>query len=494
MPTAAAKHRQTYLRKTIFTLIPIILLTVSIFIGVSNLSTIRDLFIGASGEEANISIDTQAILGPMPRPWRNLAQGGEDKDWRLQPLVAQVKALQPEYIRIDHIYDFFDIVSRGGNGGLQYNWTKMDAVVTDILNTGAKPYIALSYTPSVLAPSGDIVGQPSNWNEYQQVIQRTVEHFSKDRGIENVAYEVWNEPDLFGKWRIGSSKNYLTLYTYASRGAQQAAANGAKTFTFGGPATTGLYKNWITELLDHVSKNNLRLDFLSWHRYARDIDAYRRDFRDIQNWVASFPQFANVEFHITEWGHDSEVDFGYDGIFGAAHTAAVATEMVGQIQRGFVFEIQDGKGPEGKEYWGRWGLFTHKDFGAKVKPRYRALRMIDGIGNQRLPILGKGSWVKGMAARSGDTTTVVLANYDPAGKHNENVPVTFRNVVGSRFVVDQQFLDGRNDRQEVSTTSAELRIVIPMTVNSVASIRLIPLESQVVTPAAEITATSPATP
>ena len=492
MENPVGKYRRSYVLKTIFTFVPLLIITVGIIFGVLNLDAIRQLIIGATGEEANIQVDTQAILGPMPRPWRNLAQGGEDKDWRIQPIAQAVRALQPEYIRLDHIYDFYDIVSRDG-GSLRFDWTKLDPIVSDVLAVGAKPYISLSYTPGPLAPNGDITGEPTNWNEYQLVIQRTIEHLSKERGIDNVIYEVWNEPDLFGKWRIGSGKSYLTLYTFAARGAQQAAASGAKPFLFGGPGITALYENWVRQLLNHASKNNLRIDFISWHRYNRSIDQFRDDFAKVKNWASEFPQFPNLELHITEWGHDSDVDGGYDTDFSAAHTAAVATEMVGNINRGFVFEIQDGKSPTGKEFWGRWGLLTHSEFGSKQKPRYRALRFIDtNIGNQRLPILGKGTWVKGMAARSGDATTIVLANYDPAGRHAENVPVTFRNIIGSNFSVEQIFSDGRSSKQQLSTTSAELRVFVPMSPNNVAAIRLVPLSPQITVPTISIP-TTPAT-
>jgi hypothetical protein len=356
--------------------------------------------------------------------------------------------------------------------------------VNDILATGAKPYISLSYTPPVIA-NGNIVGQPTNWGEYQQIIQRTIEHYSRERGIENVDYEVWNEPDLFGKWSAGK---YLTLYTYASRAAQQAAANGAKAFKFGGPATTALYKNWITQLLEHVAKNNLRLDFISWHRYSRDIDVYREDFSNIKNWLQAYPQFQDVELHITEWGHNSDVDGGYDTAYGAAHTAAAATEMVGNITRGFVFEIQDGKGPDGKEYWGRWGLFTHPDYGAHAKPRYYALRFIDNnIGSQRISMLGKGSWVKGMAAKDGDVTTVILANYDLLGRHSETVPVTFRSIAGANFTVLQQFLDGRTLKTDVATTGAEIQTFVTMPANSVVSIKLVPTDTPLIEASPEAT-------
>ena len=181
-----------------------------------------------------------------------------------------------------------------------------------------------------------------------------------------------------------------------------------------------------------------------------------------------------MNFYITEWGHDPKNDSGYDGGFSAAHTAAVASEMVGKLQRGFVFEIQDGKDPAGKEYWGRWGLFTASEFGMKSKPRYAALRLIDNIGTQRLQLLGKGSWVKGMAAKSGDAVTVILANYDPFGRHGETVPVTFTNLTNQSFLLNETYLDGTRKAQQVATTEAALQVAVPMLPNSVVFMQLSP--------------------
>ena len=106
---------------------------------------------------------------------------------------------------------------------------------------------------------GDIVDEPKDWNEWALTVQRTIEYYSGEKGIANVYYEVWNEPDLFGKWTMGGNKDYKKLYLYASRGAQ--AAQVSQTFKFGGPATTGLYKNWLDRFFPFILENQLRLDF-----------------------------------------------------------------------------------------------------------------------------------------------------------------------------------------------------------------------------------------
>lgn len=461
------RQRRTMILGGIFLLI----LIVAIFVGVSQIQVIRDLLSRASGEPANLVVDTQAVIGPMPRPWRNLAQGGEGFDWRLQPLVPQVKSLNPEYIRIDHIYDFYDIVG-GSSGALTFNFSKLDPILDDIIATGAKPYIALSYMPPAIA-EGDIVSKPKNWADWQLTVQKTIEHVSGTRKISGVYYEVWNEPDLFGKWHYSGDKNYLTLYRYAVQGANN--ARGVQPFKIGGPAITALYKNWFTALLNYCIANNLRIDFFSWHRYNLKLDQYRDDMVEARSWLQAYPQLEpTLELHITEWGHDSNNNAGYDTTFGAAHTVAGAIEMIGVVQRAFAFEIQDGKDPAGQEYWGRWGMFTHQDLGAKAKPRYQAMRMLDKIGNQRLQILGKGSWVKAAAARDDDgNTEVVIANYDQNSRHAENVPLTFRNIEPGEYTIRKEFLGGRQSNEKVATTAAVLQTFVQMPINSVAFIELI---------------------
>jgi beta-xylosidase len=459
-------------RKTILSAVVVLILVGVTIIGASQIQVVREFFSRASGEPANLIVDTQAVLGPMPRPWRHLAQGGESDKWRIQPINAQVKALNPEYIRIDHIYDFYEIV-KGEPGNLTFDFSKFDVILDDIAATGAKPYIALTYMPPAIA-EGDIVSKPKRWEDWQLVIQKTIEHVSGTRKTADVYYEVWNEPDLFGGWKYYGDKSYLTLYSYAARGA--ANARGVQPFKFGGPGITALYKNWFDALAKHAVANNLRLDFFSWHRYNHDIEQYRKDMTEARQWLQAYPQLEpTLELHITEWGHDSNNHSGYDANYGAAHTVAGAIEMVGVVDQAYVFEIQDGKDAEGKEYWGRWGLFTHPDVGAKPKPRYHALRMLDKIGNQRLQLLGKGSWVKALAARDDNgNTEVVIANFDQRASHSETVPLTFTNITPGSYEVTTEFLGGRSQKTKVATDAAALQVSIPMTVNSVAFVELVP--------------------
>lgn len=458
-------------RKIFLSFLALVVVVGGVMAGAWQIKVVREFFGQASGQEANLVVDVTAVLGPMPRPWRNLAQGGEDHDWRIGSLTGQVAALKPEYIRLDHIYDFYEIV-QGRPGNVTFNWSKFDLVLDDISKTGAKPYIALSYMPPAIS-SGDILAYPVNWADWQLVIQKTIEHVSGSKGIRDAYYEVWNEPDLFGSFKYYGDKSYLTLYAYASAGAKN--ARGVLPFKLGGPATTALYKNWFDAWAKGCVDNKWRCDFFSWHRYSNDLDQYAQDMLSAREWVQAYPQLEpTLEMHITEWGHDSNNNAGYDSQYGAAHTVAGAIAMSNQVQRAFAFEIQDGKDPAGQKYWGRWGLFTHNDQGASGKPRYRGLRMLDSIADQRLQITGLGSWVKALAAQNDKgETELVIANFDARSAHSELVPITFINIQPGTYTLSKEFLSGSKQSQAVATTAAALKVEVFMPSNEVAKVKLI---------------------
>lgn len=411
----------------------------------------------AGGTRANIVVNYEGVIGQMPRPWRNLAQGGEEPKAMLGGVIGEVRQLKPEYIRIDHIYDSFEVVSRDGDA-LRFNFERLDVAVSEILSTGAKPMLSLSYMPPVIS-KGDIVDMPRDLNEWGRVIQATVEHYSgkNNKNINGVIYEVWNEPDLFGKFNTYGDKNYLDLYKAAVGGAVR--AKDVNSFEIGGPATTALYKNWVENLIKFADKNNLRMDFLSWHQYSTDIDQFETDVKFAREYAEKIPALANLKYYVTEWGHNSENDSGYDSSFGAIHTLAVSRIMMGRIDRGFVFEIKDGPGNE--KYWGRWGILTHEKFGQpEKKPRYKALEFLNNLYTFRMSLAGEGSYVKGVASvNEAGNVRVLLVNYDAKRKNAEAVPVSFENLPKGEFTYTRRDFEGGTKSTRVSTNSAEWKTV-----------------------------------
>ncbi|MFH0863558.1 MAG: hypothetical protein V1858_00505 [Candidatus Gottesmanbacteria bacterium] len=427
----------------------------------------------ATGIPANIIIETKTDLGLLPKPWQALAQGGEEKGQLLTEIVPLVKPLAAKYIRIDHVFDFYDVVQKNQSGQLEYNFSKLDLVINNILASGAKPFISLSYMPPAIS-SGDITDPPTNWSDWQQVVKTTIEHYSgtNHRNLNEVIYEVWNEPDLFGNWKTYGDHDYRLLYLYAARGAN--AARDVNSFKIGGPATTAFYKNWLEDVIKYIYQNNLRLDFFSWHRYSLKPQEFLDDINFIDSLLTKQGGSYLLPKYITEWGSTPENSSLHDSNFDAAHTVAVLRQILDRIDLAFTFEIKDGFSPTGEKYWGRWGILTNEKSGLVKKPRYFALALLNQMSGQRIKLSGEGTWVTCFATKDSQIIKALLVNYDQEGSHSENVPITFTNLESGNYTLTQTDLYGKSIITKEIVNNKTLGKNVFMPVNSVILLELAP--------------------
>lgn len=440
-------------------------------------------FSRAAAVKANIFIDVTKTSGSIPSRWKAIAQGGEESDKpMLHDVILQLSGLYPRFIRLDHIYDFYNVVSRGASGNLAFNFDKLDGTVCDIYRTGAKPFFALGYMPPTMSNDGSLVGKPTNWNEWSQLVQKTIERYSGINTVlpcgalsafwkSDIYYEVWNEPDgfNFGKWNISGAKSYNDLYFYSVKGAQK--AQNTYQFKIGGPVTTSLYKNWIQKFLDYASLNNLRVDFISWHHYSKKTDDFEQDVINLNNWLAESPKYnkyENLPRIISEWGYDSAVNPIADTEVGAAHTlASIRNFITANIEAAFLFEAKDGPSPS-------WGILDYK---GNKKPRYQALAMLNQLSGNQVFVQGEGTHVTALASAEPDKIDIILTNYDEKGRNNEAVPVTLINLTPGVYNLTKTYLNGQKETS-LNMKAANGRIVLTgkksiiMTPNSIVSLEL----------------------
>ncbi|HEX8923537.1 MAG TPA: hypothetical protein VF828_02285, partial [Patescibacteria group bacterium] len=426
-----------------------------------------DLRRSASGNPANIFVDTQTTEGPVPSTlWQNLAQGGEQASDMIAPVIPAVKSLNPKLIRIDHIFDYYNIDKGSG----VYDFSALDKSVDSIIATGAVPMFSLSYTTSDMAKNNQNAGEPKNWDQWYALVKATAHHFSSDRSISGIYYEVWNEPDLFGSWHYGKSPNYMTLYSYTAR----AVADGASgtVYKIGGPAITSYYSNWVRALFKTCVDNHLRLDFISWHKYSRHISDYLADFDSLNSILTDYPQYFNIERLITETGPNSEPDIWYDNHLSGIHLMSLATQLAGKIHRIFTFEVVDGPSPRPPSIG--WGIITNSASGYSPKPRYYAIQFLNQLTGSRLNSTGDGSWVSSLAAKNGNKITVLLVNYDPNNSHTETVPVTFQGIPAGRYSVSSKYYLGNTTKKSFETVNNTHRESVFLDPNSAVLVTLEP--------------------
>ncbi len=428
---------------------------------------------------ANLIIDAKKITGLINENWRAYAQGGEEKGKRmLENVIDPIAALFPKYIRIDHIYDFYDVVSKDQKNQLIFNWEKLDETICDIYHTGARPFLVLGYMPKALSEDGTLTGKPKDWENWSLLVQKTIERYSgKDtilcqsitgKILEDTYYEIWNEPDLefFGKWsHWGGKKDYKLLYYYSIKGAEK--AKNVYRFHIGGPATTGLYKNWITVLLDYILTNNLRIDFISWHHYSKNPDDFYQDMKNLNTWLSEskYLRFQSIPKIISEWGYDSQPNPLGQTEIGAAHAVYAVRHMIDQnLYLGFSFEIKDGPQPS-------WGML---DYAGNKKLRYYSFAILNKLDRYRLDVQGEGTFVKAIASYSyNNKITIILVNYDQNNKNTELVPLTIKNLPLGNYIISEERLGKQNITQtKINLSDSILKKSVLMTPNSIVVISL----------------------
>lgn len=429
----------------------------------------------ASNRTASLTVDVSQLQGKLRNTWGHIAQGGEDmrNNMFAAPVQEKLNALKPQTVRIDHIYDGYDVVSREG-GRLKFDWVRLDNVVNSIVQAGATPMLSLSYMPPSLSKT-DVTGLPHNWDEWSLVVQRTVEHYSRDLKIANISYEVWNEPDLFGGFKTYGDKNYLTLYRYSVAGAERAV--GALPFEIGGPSITAYYEAWMENFLKMAVNDQVRVDFISWHRYNTSMDEYDADLRKIAVLIGKNRNdlSKSLKIYLTETGPDSDVNAVYDTTNSAAHLVALIATTYEKLARVYTFELVDGKDPNGAQKWGRWGLLTHPDVGMVEKPRYQALMWLNRLKGWQIPVGGQGSWVKALATKhKPDGYQFLIVNYDDLNLHGEKVPLTVSGLKPGRHTLTREYFGKNKTSEQVDIAqSGTLATEVSLTPNQIVYIELI---------------------
>ena len=299
------------------------------------------------------------VIGNLNRSWEYYGQGGEESTPMLQPAYSQIQALQPRQIRIDHVFDF----------------PNLDLRLLEIKRLGAIPFISLSYFPPSI--SDGLTKAPTSWQNWSNLVYQTAETVKNHFGSDTIYYEVWNEPDLFGTF---SANDYFKLY--------QATVDGLKLcrdckFKVGGPAITTMKADWMNLFLNQVAENNTRLDFVSWHSYQKK-PTKTVDERERLVLLTGFQRLASQpELIISEWGIVPEISYLNDGLESANHTITMVSLMNDLVSKMFAFELKDGQDPQGKQFWGRWGLLTHQNSSVQPKPRYYAFNLLNKLGSYR---------------------------------------------------------------------------------------------------------------
>jgi hypothetical protein len=454
-------------------LIPLISLPIIVLAAL----TIQQITSKASYKPANIIVDINNLTVPILESFSCFAQGGEEPPPMLVNTIDKMKNLNPKYVRLDHIYDSYDIV-KFENNEYKFDFKKLDETVDHIIQMGAKPFFSLTYMPRIFNQNNSLIDPPDNWQNWKNLVQNTIEHYSgiENKNISGIYYEVWNEPELvqFGKWNIDGGKDYRILYYHSALASKD--AKNTQIYYFGGPAVGSFYPKWIDHFLSYASQNKLRVDFYSYHRYHKNPEIFMQDITKIRNIINQHQSFKNLPIVISEWGIESDnLDINNSNA-AAAFSINTISKISDYINLACNFEIKDGPPPSG----GKWGLYTHENSENPLspKPKQKAFYALSKLKGKRAYLIGDNQYISAIASYDSQKTVIIISNYDLTNTHYENFPITITGLTPSTYNLSYEYpLDGRKETTELVSTNGNISKNFSLSPNTILIIEIQPSAS-----------------
>ena len=205
-----------------------------------------------------------------------------------------------------------------------YNFTYLDRVMDDYRANGLKPFIELGFMPDKMASGAQTIfywkgntTPPADHQKWADLIKATLRHLAERYGEDEVSTwpcEVWNEPNLPGFWEHADEDAYHQLYKTSVLAVKEALPR----MRVGGPAICGgaTSLDWVRNFLTFCRDEKLPVDFLTRHAYMgetperqgrylyhtmRTVESIMEEMQATRNIIDSFPEYAGMEMHITEF-------------------------------------------------------------------------------------------------------------------------------------------------------------------------------------------------
>jgi glycosyl hydrolase family 39 (putative alpha-L-iduronidase) len=391
-------------------------------------------------EPFKIRVDAARALGPMPRVFSGLSQGGGMCDY--EPATAKkLREAGVRWFRMDNVLTNVLKAPKGG-GPPEEDWTDFDRRVDFINAAGAEPILCLSYMPQPLdqVANNDRHSVPRDFKLWEDLCFKAARR-AIDRGKRVKYWEVWNETNS-GWLDPGPGKDrleaYLNLYDASACGVRRADAEA----WIGGPANASGPWNrspergycvdgekFLRGLLDHSEKTGTPLDFISWHEYFQPPWIFKEEVQATRAYLKDYPKTAKSvkELFITEWNYAWWPDPAQDCELGAAWCADIALRVfipLG-VDKPCFFYVKDGD----ENFRGSYAMLMGP--GNRPKAAYNVMKEFGMMAPERIACeAAEDGELTAVASRDPATgrITVLVVHYPQRFGVERKVEISFENL------------------------------------------------------------------
>jgi xylan 1,4-beta-xylosidase len=414
--------------------------------------------------------DVNGASEPLPHFWEHTVGSGHATlalraDWQKQ-LEKCHRELGFQYVRFHGLLsdDMGTLVCEMEQ--FVHSFFNADQVFDFLHAIGMRPFVELSFMPTILASGPDIVFHyrgnitpPKDYTLWADLIRRLADHWVKRYGIDELRrwfFEVWNEPNLSAFW-TGTQAEYFKLF----KTSFDAIKGVHPDLRVGGPATAE--NSWISEFLDFCEASQISPDFVSTHHYPTDafgkpgddtiaqLAASKRSV--LRDQVAKTKSQARGKpVYYTEWSTSSNpFDELHDLPYAAAYIVKTVLEARGMV--------------EGYSYWTFSDIFEenyfsslpfHGGFGLQTiygipKPAYRAYELLHRLGEEIVQVEGSHPTVDVWVIKSEGMIQMIACNSALPRQTIANEEVEVR--IQSTFLVKSAFIE-RIDEEHANPQAA----------------------------------------
>jgi hypothetical protein len=306
-------------------------------------------------------------------------------------------------------------------------------------------------------PDNERHSAPADYAAWEELCANASKH-ALDRGTPVKLWEVWNEtnagwlkpgPNDTGaeafasivksisekeagdKELVRRFEAYCKLYAATARGVNRgnpgakvggpALASGPYNDGDGGPGVHG--RTFAAGLLKYCERENLAVDFLSWHEYFQPADV-------IAAQADVFRKFAgggrgDLPLYVTEWNEAWWPDRPHDHEIGAAWCAdGLVRCFIPKRAKPCLFYAK--QGDDG--FRGDWGILMGA--GNRPKATYNVAKVFNALSGKWLPVTGGDGEISCVASldTGKGVVRVIVVNFQPRYNMRRDVRIDVANL------------------------------------------------------------------
>lgn len=294
-----------------------------------------DPVINASTTAVNVSVDTKTPLLKIPSNFYGINIHPGSSEYEV-PRPELLNFLKPDAVRImtvrrsDWLPNGQQVSPLSPSEGV-IDWSKLDKLVTTVVDARAQPYLAFGFGPPQWMSGATGLNErlpplDQNYQKYADFMADITRHYTIDKKIPIKRVTVDNEPEN-SSYSIDNYAKLAKLAYTSIKAANPQVSVGGPVIGYAQWTQPDGTKSGFSQSLTSLNSKNVPFDFIDWHIYATSattvlstVDAVQKVYGKLKPLVISELnldwRYNNIDAQVnnTSWNSISWLAYLYDNL------------------------------------------------------------------------------------------------------------------------------------------------------------------------------------